>query len=90
MTLDDLTGILGEKLGIPKSQATQAIHGLTEIVAEALRRGERINSSARIRRRDGCFQGLIKRGGGVAVFLPVAVEHRGVERVQASLQFLAA
>lgn len=42
MTLDDLTGTLGEKLGIPKSQAAQAIHGLTEIVAEALRRGDRI------------------------------------------------
>lgn len=42
MTLDEIAGALGEKLGIPKSQAAQAIHGLTEIVTEALKKGERV------------------------------------------------
>jgi DNA-binding protein HU-beta len=42
MTLDDIAAALGEKLGVPKSQAGQAIHGLTEILAEALTRGERV------------------------------------------------
>ncbi len=42
MTLDEIAGALGEKLGIPKSQAAQAIHGLTEIVAEALKKGDRV------------------------------------------------
>ena len=42
MTLDEIAGALGTKLGIPKAQAAQAIHGLTEVVAEALKKGERV------------------------------------------------
>lgn len=42
MTLDEIAGALGTKLGIPKAQAAQAIHGLTEVVAEALKQGERV------------------------------------------------
>ena len=42
MTLDEIAGSLGEKLGIPKAQAAQAIHGLTEIIADGLKKGERV------------------------------------------------